>query len=151
MKFLTSLITLSLMTISCIHAQVENPVKWTYTAVKKADKTYQLTFEATISGNWHLYSQNTPAGGPVPTSFTFKKNPLVTLKGQVVENGKIITKHEKVFDLDVKYYSGKVVFTQDIVLKSAVKTNVSGEIEFMVCNDERCLAPQTVSFDIKVQ
>lgn len=138
--------------IACTQAQVENPVKWTFTAVKKADKQYQLIATATITGNeWHIYSQNTPDGGPVATAFTFKKNPLVTLSGKPSETGKLVTKYEKVFGVDVKYYSNKVVFTQAITLRSAVKTNLSGEVEFMVCNDERCLPPQSVNFDVKIQ
>ncbi len=137
--------------LSCTQAQVENPVKWTFSTVKKADKKYQLIATATIEGEWHLYSQSTPDGGPIPTSFSFNKNPLATLVGKPIETGKLITKHEKVFGVDVKYYNNKVVFTQDIALKSNVKTNVSGEIEFMVCNDERCLPPKTISFDFKIQ
>jgi hypothetical protein len=50
----------------------------------------------------------------------------------------------------VKYYSDKVEFTQTIIVKGKAKTNVSGTVEYMVCNDERCLPPNVKSFDIKL-
>ena len=142
---------LLMMIANLASAQIENPVTWTYSAIKKADKTYELTITATIAKPWHLYSQTTPDGGPVPTSFTFKANPLITLDGNVNEAGKLKTYHDKNFGVDVKYFSDKVVFTQNIKLKAALKTNLSGTIEFMVCNDEKCLPPKTVPFDIKLQ
>ena len=39
------------------NAQINNPVIWTYTAKKIADKTYELHMTATIGSNWHLYAQ----------------------------------------------------------------------------------------------
>lgn len=150
MKKIASLVIM-LFSFAAVKAQVENPVSWSFAAVKKSDKIYTVTFTAAVAKPWHIYSQTTPDGGPVPTSFTFKTNPLVTLDGKVSESGKMITVHDKYFGVDVKYYNDKVVFTQTIVLKAAVKTNVTGSLEYMVCNEEKCLPPKTVPFDIKLQ
>ena len=56
---------------------VSNPVDWTATAKKIGDKTYEIHLTADIKDGWHIYSQTTAAGGPIPTSITFTKNPLV--------------------------------------------------------------------------
>ena len=144
-------IIVALFTISSLHAQVQDPVKWNYSATKKSDKEYTVTIDATLPGAWHIYSINTPADGPVPTSISFKKNPLITLDGTVKENGKLKTDHDAVFGVDVKYYADKVEFVQNVKLKSAVKTNVTGTIKYMVCNDKMCLPPKTIPFNIQLQ
>lgn len=148
-RILTFLITI--FAISVVHAQVQDPVKWNYSATKKSDKEYILTIDATLPAAWHIYSINTSADGPVPTSISFKKNPLVTLNGTVKENGKLKSERDEIFGVDVQYYADKVQYTQDVKLKSAVKTNVSGTIKYMVCNDKLCLPPKTIPFNIQLQ
>lgn len=132
-------------------AQFKDPVKWNYTATKKSDKVYEITFTADVEKPWHLYSQNTPKGGPVPTKFSFKVNPLIKTDGAVKEAGTIKTIHEELFGVDVKFFDGKAVFTQMLTLKSAAKTNFTGTIEYMVCNDKECLPPKKVNFDLMLQ
>ncbi len=144
-------IVVAIFTISGLHAQVQDPVKWNYSATKKSDKEYTVTIDATLPGAWHIYSINTPPDGPVPTSISFKKNPLVTLDGTVKENGKLKSEHDEIFGVDVKYYADKVEFVQNVKLKSAVKTNVTGTIKYMVCNDKMCLPPKTIPFNIQLQ
>lgn len=148
-KIIAFLITI--FTISSVHAQVQDPVKWSYSAAKKSDKEYILTINATLPAAWHIYSINTPPDGPVPTSISFKKNPLITLSGTVKESGKLKSERDEIFGVDVKYYADKVQYTQDVKLKSAVKTNVSGTIKYMVCNDKLCLPPKTIPFNIQLQ
>ncbi len=124
------------------------PYSWTYSAKKISDNVYELHFHVDLNSPWHTYSQFTPDGGPVPTKFSFAKNPLYTLDGKVKENGKLVQKHEAVFGVDVKYFSGKVDFVQVVKLKTKAKTNFSGSVEFMVCNDQQCLPPATQHFSI---
>lgn len=132
-------------------AQIKDPVKWSFATTKKSDKVYEITFTADVEKPWHLYSQNTPKGGPVPTKFAYKTNPLIKTDGAVKESNNIKTIHEEVFGVDVKYFDGKAVFTQTVNLKSAAKTNISGTIEYMVCNNTTCMPPKKVSFDLTLQ
>lgn len=129
-------------------AQVEDPVKWSFAAKKLNAGTYETRLVATIAPGWHIYSQTTPEGGPVPTTVSFTKNPLVTLDGELKELGRLEQKHERIFDLDVKQFSGKVDFVQVVKIKGNAKTIVAGEIESMVCNDTKCLPPKTVKFSV---
>jgi hypothetical protein len=124
------------------------PVQWTYSSKKILDKTYEVHIKASVQSPWHIYSQTTPDGGPQPTKITFSKNPLLTVWGEAKEVGKLSRKHEEAFGVDVKYFDGDVDFVQVVKLKSNAKTNVSGTIEFMVCNDEECLPPTTNKFSI---
>ena len=131
------------------NAQINNPVKWTYTAKKIADKTYELHMTATIDGNWHLYAQD--AGeGPEPTTFTFTANPLIKFDGKIKEVGKLEKSYDKNFKSVSKYYGNKVDFVQKVKVKSSIATVVKGTVNFMVCNDRQCLPPRDVPFTIKV-
>lgn len=125
-------------------------VKWDFSSKKINDKTYEVRFTATIDGNFHMYAQNLGIDGPVPTTFTFAKNPLVILNGKPKEVGKIIRKHEEVWGGDVSFFEKKVDFVQTVQLKSKVKTNIGGTVEFMVCDDKKCLPPSEVNFKVAI-
>jgi Disulphide bond corrector protein DsbC len=126
----------------------QSPCAWTFTSKKIDANTYEIHCTATISGYWHTYSQFTPDGGPVPTKFTYGKNPLYTLDGNTAEKGSMITKHESVFNADVKYFEGEVDFVQRVKLKTKAKTNFTGSVEYMVCNDSQCLPPTNQKFTL---
>jgi Disulphide bond corrector protein DsbC len=129
-------------------AQSSKQVNWTYSSKKIADKTYEIHMTAVIGGNYHMYAQDAGGDGPIPTTFTFTKSPLLSLDGAVKENGQLVKKFESAWSHDVKYYERTVDFVQVVKLKSNVKTALAGKVEFMVCNDRECLPPADV--DIKV-
>jgi thiol:disulfide interchange protein DsbD len=133
-----------------VMAQSTKEVKWEFTAKKLADKIYEVRMSAKINGDWHLYAQNVGVEGPVPTSFTFTKNPLLAFDGKVKEQGKVIKKKEEVWGGVVHYYENTVDFVQVVKIKGSAKTNLAGKVEFMVCNDEKCLPPSEVNFSVNV-
>lgn len=144
------IITISFLLLftNILFAQIQNPVEWTATSKKIADKTYEVHITATIDHGWHIYSQTTPDGGPVPTSITFIKNPLVIVEGKAKEVGKLEKHNEPLFGVDVKQFSNTVDFVQLVKLKAPVKTSLNMAVEFMVCNDRQCLPPSTRKFSV---
>ena len=48
----------------------------------------------------------------------------------------------------VTYFEKSVIFQQKIKLKSASASVVKGQLEFMTCNDQKCLPPEDVDFSI---
>ena len=54
------------------NAQILDPAKWTTKIEKKSETNYILIFNAVIENDWHLYSQFTPDGGPLPLEIIFK-------------------------------------------------------------------------------
>ena len=129
-------------------AGAQQKLNWSYSAKKIADNKYEVHLVATPPAGWHIYSQLTPEGGPVPTSFKFNNNALLDLKGKVTEKGKLITYYDKNFKVDVKYFEGKADFVQVVTTKGKVKTNLSGEVESMICNDRVCLPPTVEKFNV---
>jgi hypothetical protein len=138
-----------LLLVAFFITQAQNaPYSWTFTPKKTGPGSYEIHCTAKVRAPWHIYSQFTPADGPVATKFVFAKNPLCKTEGLVKEEGKMITRHEEVFGVDVKYFEGDVDFVQIVKLKSTAKTNFSGIVTFMVCNNTECLPPKTQNFSM---
>ncbi len=133
------------------YAQVMKPVKWSYSSKKLAADTYEVHLTASIDPGWHTYSQNTPDGGPLPTSIKFTKNPLITMEGKAKELGKLEQHHEPLFGVDVKQFSNKVEFVQIVKVKGTANTTVTGTVESMACNDKECLPPATENFSVSLK
>lgn len=148
-KFLLSL-AFATGFITLAFAQIENPVTWSYSAKKVADKVYDLQMTATLSPGWHIYSQNAGDALSDPTSFVFSNNPLFKLDNKVKETGKLISEYDPTMKGVLKFYKDKVTFTQRVKMKSAVPTVAKGTVTYIVCNDKKCLPPKDVDFSIKL-
>ena len=148
MKKLLVLVTV-LMISAGAFAQIESPVKWAYGA-KRISPTEAVVFlKATIDEGWHIYSSNQKEGGPIKTSFDFAPSKDYALVGKPSEP-KPVTKFEKTFNMDVLYFENTVTFQQKVHLKTADATVVKGKLEYMTCNDHKCLPPDDVEFSIPV-
>jgi thiol:disulfide interchange protein DsbD len=149
MKKIFFIIALLIATSSAF-AQIESPVKWSY-AAKKLSSTEAVVFiKATIQDGWHIYSLNVKDGGPIKTSFTFNPSKKYSVEGKSSEPTPT-TKFEKSFNMNVSYFEKSVIFQQKIKLKSANDVVVSGKLEFMTCNDMKCLPPDDVDFSIPIK
>jgi|SRR3954462_11515107 len=130
-------------------AQIKDPVKWTATSRKKANG-YEVVLTAVLPKPWHIYSQTTGEGGPVPTNFKFTKNPLLTFDGGVKEIGSVKENYDKLFETKVKYFGDKVDFVQAVKVRGNVKTNVNVTVEYMTCDDSQCLPPTKKTFNVSL-
>jgi thiol:disulfide interchange protein len=142
------LVALAVGFASLAQAQIFDPVKWAVSIENRTATTADLILTATIEKGWHLYSQHLDGDGPVPTTFSFKQLGTATLKGEVSE-GKGKVELDPNFDMQLKYFEGTARFIQKIALTPKA-TEVKGEVEFMVCDDKRCLPPSVEEFDVKV-
>ena len=150
MKKIVSLLAVVCITLSAA-AQIQDPVDWSYSVKKVSADTYTFTATANIEGNWHIYSQTTGKGGPIPTKITFNKNPLVTLVGVTKEIGKVEQVYDELFKTTVRFIGETATYTQTIKVRGGVKTNISGFVAYMVCDDRQCLPPSKKTFDLKLQ
>lgn len=137
--------------VTAAHAQL-NPVSWTFTSKKIADKTYEVHLTATMQSGWHLYSQVQPEDAiAIPTGFKLNNNPLLTLDGKIKEIGKMEKFHDAKLEVSANQYAGKVDFVQIVKLKANVKTNLTGSVEYQTCDDKKCLPPKTVNFSVAIK
>lgn len=148
MKKLILVLTIFVFAIG--NSQILEPVKWSTSVKKISDKEYELIATATIEKNWHLYSQNVPENGPIPTTFSFKSSPNYLKKGNTKEDtGHTI--NDPVFDMKIKFFETKALFKQRILIKNKVPLWLNAVVEFMVCDDSRCLPPTEVDLIFEVK
>ncbi|MEP7259328.1 MAG: hypothetical protein ABI687_13090, partial [Flavitalea sp.] len=112
-----------------VSAQSSKAVQWSFSSKKLSDQLYEVHLDATIEGNWHIYSQN-GGDGPFSTLFTFNKNPLVAADGKVQEVGSMKKIFEQAFGSEVRFYEKSVSFVQKVKVRGKAKTNLAGKVEF---------------------
>lgn len=145
-----AVLILVLLVFAIGNSQILEPVKWSTKVVKISDKEYDLMAIATIDAKWHLYSQTVPEDGPIPTTFLFKSSTNYLKKGNTKEEeGHTIS--DPVFNMEIKFFETKALFKQRILIKEKKSFKVNATVEFMVCDDSRCLPPTEVDlvFNIK--
>ncbi len=133
-----------------VQAQIFQPVKWSATAENKTDQSATIVLKATIDKGWHLYAQHIDEGGPIPTEFEFlKQEGNYGLVGETSEE-KGIEKFDAIFEMNIKYFENEAVFKQQIKLLNKSLNTVEVDVTFMVCDDTKCLPPDTVSIPVSL-
>ena len=144
--FLLFLLTaVSIMAFS----QILQPVKWSFDSKKISDTEYDLILTATVDEGWHVYAIDIPPGGPIPTSFTFEESDNYELFGDL-KYPKPIDKYDKAFEMDLSYFDGSADFVQRIKVLKEGAFEIKGELEFMACDDSRCLPPDYVEYAFNI-
>src|SRR5690606_21299264 len=108
-----------------------------------------LLFTADIEEGWNVYSTEVDEGGPIPTSFSFEPSTDFSLIGNAEEEGEAVEGFDAIFEMHIKKFKKQAIFSQKIKLNHS-KATIAGFLEFMVCDDTRCLPPQEVAFEIPV-
>jgi thiol:disulfide interchange protein len=134
-----------------VHAQIYDPVKWTFEAESTGDNTADLVFSATIDEGWHIYATELPSDmGPIPTSVTLDESSDFKTVG-ALKGGKFKTEFDPNFDMDLNFYDSEAVFRLPIERISGADFVATGYLTFMVCNDEMCLPPDDIDLAMKVE
>lgn len=125
------------------YSQILEPVKWSTSVEKVSDTEYKLIAKSTIDSGWHLYAQNVPEDGPIPTTFTFKNNVnAFKLVGNTSED-EGHTVDDPVFQMKIKFFEEEATFIQ-LIETTKNLDKIDATVEFMVCDDSRCLPPTEV-------
>ena len=122
-----------------IQSQSPEQVVWTTALEKVSNDTYLLKFKAKIKPKWHLYSQNLPDNGPLPTEFIFKgEEGQFNLVGNTKE-GKSKTAYDPIFEMELSWFDVKAQFEQKIKLLNPDLVSIEGEINYQACDDKLCI------------
>ena len=142
------IILLTFVLSTNVFSQIYDPVKWSTSVQKISDIEYNLIATATIESGWHLYSQVVPEGGPIPTTFTFidSKHYSLVNKTQEEEGHEV---DDSVFEMRIKFFENKAEFKQRVIVLNDINT-IDAEVEFMVCDDEKCLPPNNIDLAFKI-
>ena len=146
----TILFGLAVLAGSLVMAQSSKQVTWTTSAKKLNAQTYEVHMTATVGGDYHIYAQHPGGDGPIPTTFKFAKNPLITPSGTVKEVGKAVKKFESAWGFNVVYYEKTVDFVVTVNVKGNAKSSLAATVEYMVCDDHQCLPPSDTDLSVKI-
>ncbi len=145
MKRLLAISALCLLCAISVVAQIVTPVKWK-SAVRLTDDTHGIvTFTATIDDGWHMYSTETVADGPVPTSVDWKELRGVKLEGTIVPDHKPQRHHDPNFGVDLSWWTGRVTLSQRFTVTGG-DYSIKGTVSYMSCNDTQCSSPAKEPF-----
>lgn len=144
MKKLSSILLMLVLALN-VFAQIQEPVKITTEFNKLSDSEAEIIFSATIDEGWHLYSTDLGSGGPISATFNIDKLVGAEIDGKLKTEGKEIKSFDKLFEMNVRYFSNQAKFIQKLKLTSA-SYEIDGFFEYGACNDENCLPPTQVPF-----
>src|SRR5690606_29493211 len=110
--------------------------------------TWRLDFKAAIDENWGVYSQESFGEGPIPTKIAFDTLASSAPVGAARESGPDM--HEgmdDLFGINVRKYYKEATFSQDVQVQDPAQA-ITGTIEFMACDNSRCIFPDPLRFSI---
>ena len=120
------------------NSQILDPVKWTTKIEKKSETNYILTFNGVIENEWHMYSQFTPDGGPLPLEVIFKNQKgNFNLIGKAKE-GKTTTAYNDIFEVNETFFVKTALIQQKIALTNPKTKTIEVVLNYQVCK-ESCI------------
>lgn len=141
------LILFALVTFA-VPGQIFEPVIWSHELKITGKTAGEVIHKATIEDKWHLYGMNIPQNGPRPTRIVYETITNAEKDGDIVAKSKLLEVFDKSFDMNLSWYANEAVFVQKIKFKDAAQVKIEGYVEFMACDDERCLPPVQDEFSL---
>ncbi|MCG8374227.1 MAG: thioredoxin family protein [Balneolales bacterium] len=138
-----------------VSAQIPDPVKYQVTESPEqveAGAIFNVVIDASIEGNWHLYSVlNDPDAGPFPTEFS-ANSPNFVIAGEVTESEADI-EFDPNFEAELGWHSSFARFTVPVAIKTDQEGTQTLDITvfYQVCDDRVCLPPKTKSIIASVE
>ena len=144
-----------LFLVSLLTGQVETPVTWSFEAKPAGENTYDLVFKANIADGWKTYSPFQSYGddvfGPVPTGIYFDEGDHFETVGKLKESDNRQEALEPLFDnITVAYFKKYATFTQRVRVSDFGKP-ITGYVECMACDAEKCLPPSAEDFNFNLE
>jgi len=132
-KLLFTLIALLVFTNG--FSQILDPVKWKSRTEKISENEFNLVLEGKIDAGWHLYSQFTPEGGPIPLEIQYTESSSnYELVGKTKES-KTKKEFNPVFEVDEIFFENKVVLTQKIKILNSKVSSIKVVIDYQTCKE----------------
>ena len=116
-------------------SQILDPVKWKFKTEKISETEFNLVLEGTIDSGWHVYSQFTPDGGPIPFELKFAESVgNYELVGKTKES-KTRKEYNPVFEVDEVFFENKIVLTQKVKIVNSKTRNIKLKIDYQACKE----------------
>lgn len=131
------------------YAQMQDPVKWKSRIEKLSDTEYQVFLDASLEGEWHMYSQYTPENGPLPMEFIYNNaQGNYEPQGKATES-KYEVKYNDIFEVDEYYFAKEAQFSHVIKVTNPDTQNIQLELSYQACTDMCISFNKFFIFDLK--
>lgn len=147
----TRIISLLLLLLAGPLSWAQKPVvSWSVSQqALDSEGTYRITMTADIQEGFHIYDTRSYEFGPDPTIITFRQDPSYELLGALQILSPVDSHYDDVFELEIGTMDGPAVFAQDVkLLQEAALVELN--IEWMACNEVRCLPLDDQDFTIAI-
>jgi len=142
------LLLLFVLLANFVSGQIFEPVTWTHELKITGKNSGEIIHKAKIEDKWHLYGMNIPENGPRQTNIVYESISNAEKVGAITGKSKLLEVYDKSFEMNLSWYAKEAVFIQKISFKDASKVKIAGFVEFMACDDERCLPPVQEEFTL---
>lgn len=136
------------MIVLGVQAQIMEPVHFQSQFKPTQGDEAEIIFQGTIEPGWHIYSTDLGNDGPIEATFNVVKIDGLELVGKLKPVGNVITKYDKMFGMDLKYFEGKATFVQKVRFTKP-EYEIDAYLEYGACNDESCMPPTDVAIKQK--
>lgn len=145
MTFLSVLLLLVLL-----QTTPTGPARWTFSVEVGREGRVDVSLKAVLEPGWHLYALQLPReDGPLPT--VIRLNPGNEHAGLLEVTGpEPVEEMDPNFAMLVRHHSGEPVFHAVTQRTTDAPFHLTGEVEYMLCNDRTCLPPVAVPFTLEV-
>ena len=144
------LLLLAFLAFANGNSQIKKPVKWTSKTEKISETEFNLVMNATIEEGWHMYSQFTPDGGPLPMVVTIKnKKGNFELVGKTKESA-YKKEFNKDFEIDEYYFEGKATLTQRVKITNPKTSKIVINLDYQACQNQCVTDKLDLTFAIPV-
>ena len=105
---------------------------------------------AVCDTGWHIYAlQLEREDGPIPTSIRITPSRLYSVLDSLHAPVPDIA-YDPNFAMELGTYSGTATFTSLLRRQGKAAFTITGEVEYMCCNERTCLPPRTEPFTVEV-
>jgi thiol:disulfide interchange protein len=129
-------------------SQFEDPVSWTGKLISISDDVFTFVFDAVIDEGWSIYSHKMDPDllGPLPTEVVFNDYSGFEIFKEISETGSnIFAGFDELFEMETIKLRDDGRFEISVRVLDKSKP-ITGFIEFMACDDEKCLPPTGLDF-----
>ncbi len=149
MRKLAFILTVMLGALT-VCAQKLSPITWNVSVEDNSAESAAIKFSAAVEHGWHLYGFDLPDDGPNATSIKVEYPEGVTPEGGITPERAPIEKFDPVFSLNLSWWDTDVAFTQKVKISDGNAHEITGTIFFQGCNEQTCISPQKVPFEVTI-
>jgi len=131
-------------------AQMQQHINWKFSTKHLDDNKVEIICEASVDEGWHVYSSELPENTAIPTNIEVEESEAYTILEGMTEEPEATSHYDESYKAELKWFEKKATFKKVIQLKKEGPVVIKGYIESMICNDETCMPPEMVDFELKV-